>query len=423
MDDEKHILACCLYGSEVVQRALKCEVRPELFNDDLNREIWKGLVARCQQGQEPEIVWIKHRVEELGRKYEYVTSLTEAFNEVVYPLREAQAAAEFLWLEYKRREARRLIAEYDPRLAKGDPNQLLSEIAAHIQSLIACNQGGDDEAADLQLLAELKETPAIVSTGFTQLDRLVKGIEPGALWIVGGYTSNGKTAFALNFAVSVASQGRPVTFFSTEMSRKTLTKRIATMLSGINMSAIQDPTDRDEAEFAKGVERAIALPLKVIHTLSLPEIQVAIRQGKSGLYVVDYIQMLDPGALFETETHKLGHVVRELEKLTKTCDTCIIATSQLNRARHDEGPRLSSYRGSGEIEENTDIGMLLFFPYQEASPKQQKQLKTKGKETVINLSVLKNRNHGHTGMVKFRLDPRSLRLTQVENEVATKGEK
>ena len=57
-----------------------------------------------------------------------------------------------------------------------------------------------------------------VPTGFTDLDQMTSGLQPGDLIIVAGRPSMGKTALALNIAEHVAvDNGLPVAVFSMEM--------------------------------------------------------------------------------------------------------------------------------------------------------------------------------------------------------------
>ena len=56
------------------------------------------------------------------------------------------------------------------------------------------------------------------ATGFTDLDRMTSGLQPGDLVIVAGRPSMGKTAFSINIAENVAMDSKlPVAIFSMEM--------------------------------------------------------------------------------------------------------------------------------------------------------------------------------------------------------------
>ena len=66
-----------------------------------------------------------------------------------------------------------------------------------------------------------------VPTGFTDLDRMTSGLQPGDLVIVAGRPSMGKTAFALNVGEHVAfDTGMPVAVFRMEMGATQLALRM-----------------------------------------------------------------------------------------------------------------------------------------------------------------------------------------------------
>lgn len=72
-----------------------------------------------------------------------------------------------------------------------------------------------------------------VPTGFTDLDKMTFGLQPGDLVIVAGRPSMGKTSFSMNIGEHVAiEQGLPVAVFSMEMGAVQLAMR---MLGSVGM--------------------------------------------------------------------------------------------------------------------------------------------------------------------------------------------
>ena len=55
-------------------------------------------------------------------------------------------------------------------------------------------------------------------TGNWVLDRMTMGLAPGELIVIGGATSNGKTALSMNIAANIAKQGKSVLFVTLEMT-------------------------------------------------------------------------------------------------------------------------------------------------------------------------------------------------------------
>lgn len=65
------------------------------------------------------------------------------------------------------------------------------------------------------------------TTGFSDLDRVISGLNKSDLIIVGARPAMGKTSFALNIARNVALKAKKkVLFFSLEMTKEQLAQRL-----------------------------------------------------------------------------------------------------------------------------------------------------------------------------------------------------
>lgn len=413
MNYEIQLIACCLLDNELIKIAMSKGVQPGWFNDELNQRVWTEMVKRFEMGKSVDIVWADNYERTTTGRTELV--FIEATHNVLSPKSEVMSAIEIMKRDYMKTQISDILSNVSRRLNCEDPDALISEMIEKLDQLKQGNNGESVEDIKEKIVEELKrgiECP----THFSRLDYLVKGIEPGVLWVIGGHTSNGKTTFALNLAYNLAQNSHPVTFFSTEMSKKLLTKRVTTMISGINPSIASSLTEEEKEAYIKELPNALNLPIEMYSTLSLPEIRMTIQKKKSRLYIVDYIQMIHPGIFFENEVKKLGYIVRELERLTKEYNVCIIATSQFNRSK-DGAPTLSSYRGSGEIEENTDIGILMNYPYQQAPFEKKQEIKDADKDKIIMVAVQKNRIHGLTGTISFEFDPKIMRMKEQSHDM------
>ena len=101
------------------------------------------------------------------------------------------------------------------------------------------------ETLDKTLLARKRDSHISgVSTGFTDLDKMLSGLQQSDLFILAGRPSMGKTAIAINIAVNACKYLNPnfddkknlkaVGFFSLEMSSDQLASRILSMECSIN---------------------------------------------------------------------------------------------------------------------------------------------------------------------------------------------
>lgn len=77
-------------------------------------------------------------------------------------------------------------------------------------------------------------------TGFTDLDEMTSGLQPGDLIIVAGRPSMGKTTIAMNMAENVAiASGKPVAIFSMEMPGDSLAMRMMSSLGRIDQNKVR----------------------------------------------------------------------------------------------------------------------------------------------------------------------------------------
>ena len=85
-----------------------------------------------------------------------------------------------------------------------------------------------DQSLDrLEELYERGDAFSGLATGFSSLDRILSGIQPSSLVVVGGRPAMGKTAFALTMASNVALElQEPVLLFCLEMNHAELTGRL-----------------------------------------------------------------------------------------------------------------------------------------------------------------------------------------------------
>lgn len=108
--------------------------------------------------------------------------------------------------------------------------------------------------ADAELEYQGKDNPRVVKTGFPSLDRLIGGFEKGELITLGGYSGGGKTTLALNIATQIAQAGGNVLYFSLEMTKVEMHKRL--VCSSLHISDFSKIT---QEEFYAVVEKSKSL--------------------------------------------------------------------------------------------------------------------------------------------------------------------
>lgn len=222
-----------------------------------------------------------------------------------------------------------------------------------------------EAAADFIRRMSREAKPEYLSLGMPELDRLLF-IEPGDFVLVGGYASSGKTLLSLQFALALAKKYR-VGYFSMETSPRKLTDRLIAYLAQVPLSAIKDCClDTEQARRATQAARTLdKLPLELIHAggMSVRDIQAVTLNKRYQVIFADYLQII--AAQGKTRYEQVTGVSIGLHTLAQSHDVAVFALAQLSRPEKTEGkmllpPSMSSFRESGQLEQDADVAMLLW---------------------------------------------------------------
>ena len=91
--------------------------------------------------------------------------------------------------------------------------------------------------------------------------------------------------------------------------------------------------------------------------------QIAVRDGRLGLVVVDYLQLMRVERPSGSRVEDVSEFSRGLKRLARELDCPVIAVAQLSRAveqRPDKRPVLADLRESGQIEADADCVLMLY---------------------------------------------------------------
>ncbi|HET8568078.1 MAG TPA: replicative DNA helicase [Candidatus Limnocylindria bacterium] len=199
-------------------------------------------------------------------------------------------------------------------------------------------------------LTERMEHPFDVSgvaSGFREIDGYTEGFGAGDLVILAARPSVGKTSLALAIAMNVARRGETALVFSLEMDAKQIVARFIGMNSSNDLLSLRTGLIDPEASSA-----LMGLPILIDDTpgISVMELRTKARraaaQGRLGIVVVDYLQLVRTGQEAENRVQELSIITRNLVSLGRELGVPILALSQLSRAAGDAGsePKLSTLR-------------------------------------------------------------------------------
>lgn len=221
-------------------------------------------------------------------------------------------------------------------------------------------------------LAQREEGILGVPTGFTDLDKLLAGLQPSDLIIVAGRPGMGKTGFLLSVAKNAAQKYRKhVAVFSLEMSNEQLVQRLIAQETGIDSQRLRTGklSENEWPLFAHAVEVLSDTVIFLDDTPAITPLQLRTKCRRLhmeyglDLILVDYLQLMTAGIRMENRVQEVSYISRNLKVLARELDVPVMAAAQLSRAveqRADKRPMLSDLRESGSLEQDADVVMFLY---------------------------------------------------------------
>lgn len=246
-----------------------------------------------------------------------------------------------------------------------------------------------------------------LSTGFTDLDKKLGGLQKSDLIILAARPSMGKTAMALDIIRHISTTAKvPTGIFSLEMSKDQLVDRLLAAQSDVDLWKIRtgNLTEEDFEKLNYGMGALSEAPLYIDDAAgaNIMEVRTKARRLQSehnlGLIVIDYLQLM-AGRSTDNRVQEVSEISRSLKILARELNIPVIALSQLSRGvenRPDKVPQLADLRESGSIEQDADVVMFIY-----------REDMYRGRESsrpnIAEIHIKKHRN-GPTGQVDLFFD-------------------
>jgi len=435
IEAERALLAtCCAAGAELAATEIVIALTEDDFVHPAHRAVFKALRALVEAQVEVNSLTLKDALDQAGdlSRVGGYTGLVELLSaeEVGRPA----VLADLLVRKRKLRQLIRLGAQLVRQAAEEEapPDALVEQAGVDLFRLA---QGHDRrglehirDVADETMGALLDRLEGRGSTGlkvgFSRLDNLTQGFQPGNLIILAARPGIGKTALALNFALRAAElHHASVAFFSLEMSKEEVFTRLLSAHSSVNMKQVQAGTFDEEiqAKLLRSRDALLELPIYINDQagITIREITAMVDRHlsrsnqKLDMVVVDYLQLMSSPdssrAAKQSEAVRIGEISRGFKLLAKDHKMPVVVLSQLNReVEHRQGgrPQLSDLRDSGSIEQDADIVMFIH-------RKMKAVLEGEEDDRSAELMISKHRN-GPTGAVALWFQGEYARYRELE---------
>lgn len=393
IETEHYLLGEILINNDI---ALDCisQLKKDDFFDASNRTIFESMQSLLQKNKPIDYLTVTDELRLMGKLDEVggeefiidltngVISTTNAKDHLAMIKRDSvlrqlvHAGNDICEIGYSGMAYDAAIVESDEKLRK------VSE-GLEISSLEQCGQMVTDAFNEIIEAQAGNLSQRRVYTGYPLLDKVMKGMKPGSIYVLAARPGIGKSALALSIASNVAMDyGKRVAFFSLEMSGLELSKRILAQRSGITFDEMEGRaalTDFQKEKLMQTFRKVYSSELYIDSSSLNTPIQIynkckrLARDDKGlDLIIIDYLQLMNLDDANKNRQEIVSSLSRMIKVYARELDVPVLLLSQLNResvkqdgstkSTEERKPQLSDLRESGAIEQDADMVMMLHKP-------------------------------------------------------------
>ena len=337
-----------------------CEILcSDMFQDAMHRIAFAGIVKLHDAGTPVDLVQVKN----LGLSVPLVRTIAESVPHAA----SAEYYAKIVLSTYKVIRLKELSTEILRITANDtDPDKMIASVQKSVTEYTE-----HDDLKEMDHVADIGKTLSFekggsrrIPTGLTAIDGIIIGICKTDYMIVAGRPGMGKTSLLLDIAVNMSwGNSFPVAFYSCEMSPEQLVKRMASARSGVPLfraeKGFADETEKERLYEAVNQMKTCPMYMKSTGGLTPSALRRKISSDKRKYNIqaafVDYLQLMQPDGRSKSQYEDITQISRSIKPIIMQTGVPIIMASQLKRIEHAKRPTMTDFRGSGAIEEDTDI--------------------------------------------------------------------
>lgn len=221
-------------------------------------------------------------------------------------------------------------------------------------------------------LQSLRSRKSGVKSGLKELDRIINGYRPGFVYVFGARPGTGKTSLVIQTSVALSEAGLCGLIFPTECGSEPLFDKVISQHTGVPLLNFQTGQFSNEElgkiEEASGWFSQLPLVISENFSLKIYDIQKEVDRIQPSFVVVDYIQAMKYGSI--NKIAEMDEVMRGLHEIATTRNIPVIVASQLNRLADSETLNMGHFKGSGSVEEISDVlfGMVTTHKHEKIHP-------------------------------------------------------
>lgn len=248
-----------------------------------------------------------------------------------------------------------------------------------------------------------RELEAIApSTGYPDLDQIVRGFVPGHLITLTGNTNVGKTTVACNFAIRVAKQGKKVLYLSLEPENM-----IIEYLASVRTDKTFEEVNDEDREFDDG-------NIHIFGKQEIPTLKAMIdvidHLDRYDLVIIDHIGYFTTGDS-QNFIQEQSNAVKKLVALAKRKQCCVLAIAHLRKMPPGKKRIITQDDISGSAafkQDSTEV----FIVVREVLNEETGELADNG------LLMVTKTKAGPNGIVNLTFSPRKANITSIGEQIA-----
>lgn len=391
IDSEEQVLQAIYLNPELIYQV---DITSQDFTDSLHKQLYEALLSIYSDGLVIDLATIRDIKPEIS-----ILKVSDLFSKALTSANIKYHSNKIMEATFNRK-CRENLKELIAKL--GDQN-FLGTIEKTVTELYEI-QNRKKEQNIKEILNNIKECSMKakktgkygIPTGFHKLNTAIVGLCPQHFWIIGGYTSHGKSTLLSQLIYDLCSKNNKMLVFSVEDSiSDKFTRLIATMTHIPIVSIVKGIIDTEILNNA--IQTLSQYKLYVYDDVyNLDEMDLKIKkhklQGGVDIVAIDFVQNILTGG--ESIYERMSEVAIKLERMAKKHNVCVIGLSQISK---DKEKGSISLRGAQELASAADIVLWI-------DREQDKQ--------DFNLIVRKNRPFGITGKFPCRFTESWTNITE-----------
>ncbi len=393
---------------------ISATVSSEMFHNGYNKQLFDMMVSLTNHRIPPTSIHIAEKVKDNN-------SLNQYFWNVIVPHATSNDTETHLEIVRKLHTARNIykVCQSTSSMLCGsnDVLETIKEVESNLSKAMASgipqnvDEGylGDYISEYYDTIQNQMNSTGVVGvpTGLPKLDNVLGGLKAGELITVAGRTGMGKSSLIATWIVHQLMQGYKPAVFSQELQRKEIVDKLKSILSEVDGDGDTIPfmTLNNPAGHFGGVklgqrqlERMQQLTMKYLvdskmyirgaSKLSVEEgisiCRKLIQEGNCDVAYFDHIGLMVQDK--NNAVAELSNITGSLKLFAGESNIPIVEVVQLSRSADTatEKPKLSHCKGSGSIEEDSNIVIMPWRPYainREGDPSESEIILAKSRNT------------------------------------------